>query len=347
LQTIITHINFAKGFRGGERQTQLLIDELSQLGYKQKLLVRENSQLAKHCKNIKNLQITTLRKPYIFHINAAKDSHILHAHETKGLQFAFFAHLFTHIPYIVTRRVDNSIKNNFFNALLYKKAATCVTLSNAIKETITKITKKATLITIPSAFTNTEINLENLKTIKQRFQNKFLIGHIGALDEKHKGQSLIINLAKKLQTSHPDIHFILLGKGEDEKYLKNLAQGLNNITFEGFVTNVNDYIAAFDLFVFPSKNEGLGSTLLDVMNHKVAIVASEVGGIIDIIQHNENGMLFDISQPQEFEELILELYENKQKREKIAKNGEKSVKKYSTKNMALAYDKIYKNIARD
>lgn len=341
MQKIIAHLNFAKGFRGGERQTILLIEELSLHNYTQKLLVRENSELTKRCKNIKNLEIIEIKKPYILNFNKIKDATIIHAHETKGLQFAYFINLFFNIPYIVTRRVDNNIKNNFFNKLLYNNAKSCVVLSLAIKKTILKITKSANITLIPSAFTDTEVNKEKAMHIKKRFSDKFLIGNIAALDDKHKGQSIIIELAKKIQHSHSNIHFLIVGDGEDRKMFEKMAEGLENITFEGFVTDVNNYISVLNIFLFPSRNEGLGSILLDVINHNIPIIASNVGGIPEIIQNDKNGILFDIEDINSLEKIVLDLYKNKDKREQLALNAKKSIDKYSVKNMTQSYINLY------
>lgn len=342
---LITHVNFAKGFRGGERQTQLLIEQLSLLGYKQKLIVRKNSELTKRCNNLKNLEIIEISKPYILHINKIKDSSIIHAHETKALQFTYFANLLKKTPYIVTRRVDNALKTNFLNRLMYTNAKLSVALSKAIEKEILRVAPKAKTNIIPSAFSDIEVNEKIAHEIKKRFDKKFLIGHVGALDDRHKGQSIIIDIAKKIETSHPKIHFLLVGGGCDEERFREMAKGLTNITFEGFVNNVNDYIRCFDMFVFPSRNEGLGSTLLDVMKIGIPIIASRVGGIVDIIKDDENGLLFDINNPDELEKLILALYEDHEKAEFLVSNALKSVEKYSAENMAEAYIKLYEQKA--
>jgi glycosyltransferase involved in cell wall biosynthesis len=341
LQKIITHVNFAKGFRGGERQTQLLIEQLSLLDYKQKLIVRKNSELTKRCNGLKNLEIIEISKPYVLHLNKIKDSSIIHAHETKALQFAYFANLLKKIPFIVTRRVDNPLKTNFLNNLMYTNAKVSVALSKAIEKEILRVAPKAKTTIIPSAFSNIEVNEESAKEIKNKFDKKFLIGHVGALDDKHKGQSIIIDIAKKIEISRPEIHFLLVGGGCDEEHFKEMAKGLTNITFEGFVNNVNDYIKCFDMFVFPSRNEGLGSTLLDVMKIGIPIIASRVGGIPDIIKDGENGLLFDINNLGELEKLILALYGDREKADSLVSNALKSVEKYSAQNMAEAYIKIY------
>lgn len=344
MQKQITHLNFAKGFRGGERQTQLLIEQLSSFGYMQKLIVRKDSELILRCENINNLEIVEINKPYIFHLKHIGESSILHAHETKALQFAYLANLFTKVPYIVTRRVDNPIKNNFFNTKLYTNANYSVALSNAIKNGILLVSPKANTRIIPSAFSPSLVDEIKSKKIKARFKDKFLIGHIGALVDIHKGQKVILSLAKIVEKSHPQIHFLLVGGGSDEAMLRDMAKDLSNVTFEGFVNNVNDYIASFDMFLFPSRNEGLGSTLLDVMNIGVPIVASEVGGIVDIIKHNQNGILFDIADIKTLENIVIDLYNDKYKREKFVINAKQDIQNYSVESMAKSYIELYKSV---
>ncbi|SFV67350.1 glycosyl transferase, group 1 [hydrothermal vent metagenome] len=343
---LLVHCNFAKGFRGGERQTQLLIETLAKAGWRQKLILRKDSQLTKRCKNIKNLEIIEISKPYILHLDAIKGASLLHAHETKAAQFAYFAHIVTSIPYIITRRVDNPIKNNFLNRKIYADATKVIALSRAIEKEILKVTPNAKTAIIPSAYTNATVDKECVNAIKKRFAKKYLVGNIGALDDKHKGQSYLIEVAKAVAHSHPDIHFLFVGNGQDEAKLKAQAKELQNVTFEGFVENVNDYISSFDLFVFPSNNEGLGSILLDVMQLETPIIASEVGGIVDIIQDKENGLLTPVKDSSAIQEALLELYNNKEKAKRLATNAKKSIHNYSATAMMQHYQKIYNRLKR-
>lgn len=338
----ITHLNFAKGFRGGERQTQLLIEQLAQNGIAQKLLVRKGSQLSGRCRDIANLEIIEISKPYILHLKHIKNTTLLHAHETKAAQFAYFANRLTGIPYIITRRVDNAIKNNFLNKKIYSNATVVVALSKAIKEEILKVAPKAVIEVIPSAYTDAAVDKAKTAQIKKRFEGKYLIGNVGALDDRHKGQSHLIEAAKELEKSHPDIHFLFVGSGQDEAKLKAAAQSLSNVTFEGFVNNVNDYISSFDLFVFPSNNEGLGSILLDVMQLNVPIIASNVGGIPDIITNNINGILTPPSDPKSLKKNILRLYSDKTKSAKLASTAKESIENFSPQSMQNAYLSLYK-----
>lgn len=344
MQKIITHINFAKGYRGGERQTQLLIEQLSLNGFKQKLLVRKNSELAKRCHAIDKLEIQELSKPYIFSINEIKNSYLLHAHETKAAQFAFFAHLFFRIPYIITRRVDNPIKNNLFNKKIYESAHTTVALSQAIRKEIDKITSKANTLIIPSAYSSLGVDANNLKLLQKRFTNKFVVGNIGELDNTHKGQYYLIEAAKIIEKKYPNIHFLFLGKGKDQDNYHLQSKGMQNITFEGFVDNVGDYISCMDLFVFPSINEGLGSILFDVMQLKVPIIASNVGGIPDIISQ-DNGILVPPKDIQAIVKAIERLYLHKDQALHLANNAYLDIDNFSKESMCKRYRDLYASIS--
>ena len=339
---VISHLNFAKGFRGGERQTMLLIEELSRRGYKQKLITRVMSELAYRLEGTENLEIIRISKPYFLNLLKVKDVEILHAHETKAAQFAYFAHLLFKIPYIVTRRVDNPIKNNFFNRKVYQKAKCCVSLSHAIKNEIEKITLKAKIQIIPSAYSKLKIDDIKSLEIKKRFSKFFLIGNIGELDNTHKGQYYLLEAMKKVETTFPEIHLILLGKGKDEQKYKEQVKGLSNVTFEGFVDNVGDYINALDLFVFPSLNEGLGSILFDIMQARIPIAASNIGGIPDIITDEKTGLLFETKNVEVIYDAIVALYKDENLRNKLATNALKNIGDFSFEKMTDKYEKIYK-----
>src|SRR5690606_19020446 len=120
---------------------------------------------------------------------------------------------------------------------------------------------------------------------------KIVIGHIGELDHSHKGQGTIIEAARELEDSRPDLHFVLVGNGKDRARFRRSASGLSNIEFAGYVDNVSVYLASFDVFVYPSLREGLGLSLLVAMHFGLPIVASRVRGIPEIVEDRKNVLL--------------------------------------------------------
>jgi glycosyltransferase involved in cell wall biosynthesis len=340
----ITHLNFASGYRGGERQTTLLIQELSERGCHQQLFTRVESELAERCAHIKNLKIVRINKPYIGSFVKFKHAQIIHAHETKGAQVAFLLNKLFNTPYIITRRVDNKIKDNFFTRAMYSNASCCIALSQAIKKGILDRAAQANIAVIPSAQTDFNIDKDKVVAIGERFSGKFLVGNIGELENAHKGQLYLIEAIKRLAHEYPNIHFIFLGKGKDKQLYQELTNGLENTTFEGFVDNVADYIACMDLFVFPSLNEGLGSILLDVMKLKVPVIASNIGGIPDIVIDNETGVLVEPKNSEAIYQQILALYNNQPFAKKLADTAYQNTFNYSSAVMADAYQKLYNTL---
>src|SRR3989338_6511962 len=102
-----------------------------------------------------------------------------------------------------------------------------------------------------------------------------------------KGIDVLIQAMKNI-----DAALILIGDGPEEKKLRVKSYELREkIFFTGPIKNASQYLKAFDLFVLPSRKEGLSYTLLEAAMAGVPIVATKVGGTPEIIQDNSNGYL--------------------------------------------------------
>lgn len=338
----IGHINLARGYRGGERQTQLLIEALTQAPLTQRLITRKESELSQRLAS--KIDIRGVSRPFVFSLGAARGCDLLHAHEAKAGHYALLSHMRFGTPYIITRRVPNRPKDNRFTRMVYQRAARIVAISRAIKDYMLDYDSTLKIDVIPSMQSELPTNADEVARIKAQYENKFLIGHIGALVNHHKGQQYIIEAARRLQESHPNIHVLLLGEGKDGDWLRESAKDLTNITFGGFVNNVGDYLACFDLFVFPSLEEGLGSILLDVMSFSVPIIASNVDGIPDIVKDNDTGLLIPTKDSNALYEKVLMLYNDEQQRKRLADSGADLVTHYRPENLSKHYLNLYEEL---
>ena len=339
----IMHVNLAKGFRGGERQTELLIKELAKHDLKQYLVCRDNSPLREHLKTVSNLEFITANHQLMGHFSVHQKIDMIHAHEAKAVHWAWIENRLRGTPYILTRRVPQQIKQNLFSKLCYKHARQAVAISSPIASYLAGL-QLAPVTTIPSALAHLPHNPDVIKEIKKQYQDKFLIGHAGALVDKHKGQREIIKAATLLENKVPNIHFIMLGDGSDGEQFRDESKNLTNMEWLGFKQNPGDYFAALDLFVFPSRNEGLGSTLLDVMDFKVPIIASDVDGIPDIVKHEETGLLIPANNADALAEAILRLFNNRQLRENLAITAKEKLDNFTPATMAKRYLALYRSL---
>ena len=341
----ITHINLANGFRGGERQTFLLMQQLSSRGYEQSLIAKKNSLLAIKANEIDNVRIVESRFNAVDCFEHLRKDTVLHFHESRGFFSAWLLGLANGSKYVITRRVQRPPRSTFINKMLFKNANSIIVLSHAIGEsTEAALGVKLNYKIIRSAKTGFIPNQEEVDKIKSTLKEKFVVGHIGALDDSHKGQQQIIELAKRTHLTQPDIHFMLLGSGKDSDHFKQLSRGLENIEFVGQVDNVGDYLALFDVFIFPSRHEGLGSILLDAMDFGLPIIGSNEGGIPEVIEDGLNGFLVDVNNTDGYQDALHKLYSDLNLRAEIKKVNLEKSKEYSPEHMTDKYIKIYNKL---
>ncbi|MGN1356856.1 MAG: glycosyltransferase family 4 protein [Succinivibrionaceae bacterium] len=338
----VCHVNLAKGFRGGERQTELLIRHLASYTEKQFLVCRPNSPLAEHLQDVENLHILYARTRLSCQLKRI-NADIIQAHEAKAVHWAFIHHKLHGIPYVITRRVPQVIKKSFLSSLCYRHASCLVGISSAISSYL-KSLNTATVTTINSALAHMTCNDQETNRIRNEYQGKIIIGHIGAYVDRHKGQRVLIEAARILHDLRHDLVFLCLGAGKDENQLKEESRDLPEIKWLGFHKNVGDYLKAFDLFVFPSRNEGLGSTLLDVLDFSIPVIASNVDGIPDIIKDGTTGLLIENGNGRMLSEKILQLLENPELAKNLSENGRKFTEEFIPEKMAAKYSELYHKI---
>ena len=132
----------------------------------------------------------------------------------------------------------------------------------------------------------------------------------------------------------------MVGSGRDESMLKKESNSLDNVYFTGQVENIGDYLNAFDVFIFPSRHEGLGSTLLDAINFGLPIIARDVGGISDIIDDAMTGYLVS-EHNSDFFTPLKELYTSESIRNRISEANKKKSDAFSIERMTESYISLY------
>lgn len=120
---------------------------------------------------------------------------------------------------------------------------------------------------------------ENRSFIRGKFNlnDKFVVGHTGRLCDV-KNQSFLLDLMPEILKKRADAVLLLLGDGSDRKMLEEKAKVLKldgNVIFAGSVTDVNKYLSAMDVFVFPSLYEGMPLSILEVQANSLPCIISD------------------------------------------------------------------------
>ena len=339
----IAHVNVARGYRGGERQTELLIGALERFDLQQVLVARKGARLARRLHR-PGLEIRAVSGNPLGVAVACRDVDLIHVHEGRSVYGAYLRSLSSGTPYVVTRRVDNPLGRHWLSYQAYRRAAAVVAVVGHIGEVLRRHDPRLDPRVVHSASSDLEVNTARAAQIRDTYPERFLVGHVGALDNAQKGQEFIIETARRLRRSHPEIHFLLVGGGDDERLLKAMAADLDNLTFVGFVDNVGDYLAAFDLFILPSRKEGIGGVLLDAMQQRLAVIASDVGGLAEIVHDGENGLLIEAARADQLENAILRLYREPRLRAEMGRRGRRLAKRFTPSVMGDRYLEIYRSV---
>ncbi len=339
----IVHVNTARGYRGGERQTELLIRGLAGRGLQQALVTRRGAPLASRLNDI-DVDIREVAGGLLSVTRATRDAALIHVHEGRSVYAAFSRMLLSRTPYVITRRVNNPIREHWFAHRAYRRASCVAAVAPQVAEVVRAYDAAIPVTVVHSASSGLPVDAVASAAIRARFGGKLVVGHVGALDNSQKGQEFIIAVAREVERTHPVLHFVLVGGGEDEAMLKAAAAGLSNLTFTGFVENVGDYLAAFDIFILPSNREGIGSILLDAMEQGLPVVASRVGGVPDIVHDGKNGLLIGAARPEQLRDAILKLGGDAVLRRKYGEYGREFAKGFTGEVMCRKYVAIYEAV---
>lgn len=218
-----------------------------------------------------------------------------------------------------------------------------VAISPLVKESILECYKFNNR-SVPMVYNG--INLENCKP-KSTYdfkEDKIKVLHIGRFEEQ-KNHKMLINALSILIKKYPNLEISLVGTGPLEKEIKELINKSslkNNFKLLGQIPNSFDIMNKSDIFVLPSKWEGMPITLIEAMATGMPIVATKVGGVPDMICDNENGLLCELSE-EDFLNKLEQLIINKEFREKLGKQAKVTSNLFSNEQMANEYIKIYNN----
>lgn len=144
---------------------------------------------------------------------------------------------------------------------------------------------------------------------------------VGTLAELHpiKGLDLLIEAWDKFSKNR-HVHLMILGEGEARKDLEELITVLgltSSVTLKGYMENARQYLHAFDIFCLPSRSENLPYAILEAGIAGLPTIASEVGGIPEIIETGINGVLVEKENPEIIFSTLLLLAENAPLRERL------------------------------
>ena len=144
------------------------------------------------------------------------------------------------------------------------------------------------------------------------------------------------------------VQFLIAGDGELRDELRSLAHSLGqdgSVFFLGYLSEVDDFYRAIDILALTSDWEGTPMCILEGMSHGLPIVASAAGGVVEMITHEVNGLLFPAGDLSSLVANLAELIGNAAKRRSLGAAGRQHVlADFSSERWAQRHVELYRSL---
>lgn len=261
---------------------------------------------------------------------------VIHVHWTKDIPLAVLAKkISSKNPKIIQTRhmTMTRFKNDFYHRFLYKNIAMILAVTHQVADQIRKFIPSDICPIVQTLHIGTEkielLNHEAIIALRQKLHmdDCFAIGLVGRIEET-KGQYLLIEAIRKLRQTRINVKAFFVGHPMNEHYLETLTQQIREqhledaVHFLGFMKDPHPFMQACDAVVLATEHETFGLVLIEAMQVGTAVIGSNRGGVLEIIDDNITGLLFESMQADSLAEKIKILYDNPQLHQKYAANGQ-------------------------
>jgi len=175
-------------------------------------------------------------------------------------------------------------------------------------------------------------------------ENKIAVGFMGRFHHC-KGADLLVQAAAILCEKDRRFCFVIVGDGPERNRLEELVLRLGlkeNVIFTGICKNSAEVIKAFDIAVIPSRREAFGISAIEFMRMKIPVVASPVGGLVELVRHEQTGILLDSLTAENIANAVSRIAGDSPLRERLTKNAEQFCRKFDGKIQLQQIEEIYR-----
>jgi glycosyltransferase involved in cell wall biosynthesis len=195
-------------------------------------------------------------------------------------------------------------------------------------------------------FMSNHINVMEKKRSLGLPSNALIVGFVGWL-LPIKGPMVLLRAMSEIWKKHPEIILVLVGKGELDSELRTEVlqlDAISKVKFLGWRDDVDEIMQLIDILVLPSLNEGMGRVLVEAMAAGKPVVASNVGGIPDLVQHDYNGLLVLPGDVKALAASIELLIDDPEKAKLMGQRGRELCPHFSVERMIEKIENLYEEL---
>ena len=165
-----------------------------------------------------------------------------------------------------------------------------------------------------------------------------------------KGWDVVIKAFVRVHQQISNVRMVLVGDSTTSEYYNQLISLIKqydmkeNIKFTGKRDDIPEILKASDIFVLPSRSEGMPAVLIEAMAAGLPCVAANVGGVPEVINHGENGLLFEREDVEGLAKNLISLTEDEQLRKRLASQASERARAFGMKSYVDKVFKCYQNL---
>ena len=355
----VLHINDQREWGGGEQQTAYLAEGLAARGHRIYLAARPDGALHTKLHPSNNLTCLPLALGGEWDIRSAwrlsrlmisENIDIIHAHTGHAHTLACLARRMAgRARVIVSRRVAFPPRQNPLSRFKYRCPDCYIAISDCVAQALMAFGVPESKVTVVHSgidmqrFTEEPLSRREIGVP----EGVPLLGAVGSLVEA-KDHATLIAAMRIVVDTEPLIRLVIAGEGplRTEIELQILHLGLeDNVILLGHRTDIPQLLAALDVFVMSSVSEGLGTSVLDALACGLPVVATQAGGIPEMIHNGETGILVPTGNPEALAEGLLRLLRDGTAARAMAQRGKALVaEKFTVEAMVRGTVDVYEKV---
>jgi glycosyltransferase involved in cell wall biosynthesis len=339
----IVHVDPEPGFSGGQVQVFLLLEGLRELGHQNLLITlpASRSEAEARARGIETRALAMRNYadvPAVLALRRAfreTRADLVHLHTGRATWLGGIAARLAGVPAIATRRMDRRVRRGWRTRLIYRSLVErAVAISPAVA--IPSAVDPAALVAA--------VGREQTRSLGGVAADTPLLLCLAALFHR-KGLDVLLDALARLPETTPRAQLWIAGDGPERAALERRAEDLglaDRVRFLGPRSDAADLLAACDLFVLPSRLEGLGVAALEAMAAARPVVASRVGGLAEAVVEGRTGLLVPPDDPAALCAALGRVLEDEALRARLGAAGPGRVAEgFLAEQMVSAYESLY------
>lgn len=184
-------------------------------------------------------------------------------------------------------------------------------------------------------------------TVKRKYPEAYTIGYIGQLIDR-KDMPTLISAFHSLSRERDNIRLVVLGDGAKRVELQAECERLGisgMVDFLGFRPDAASWLKSFDLFVLPSRLEGIPRCIMEALAAKIPVVVTDIPGNRNLVSHKETGLLYPVGDIRQLADCMAFMMDHPVEAQEMASRGNNKVEdEYSSRKMAREYATVYQEL---